>query len=71
MAMLRQYTRELLRRFVRFETKNDRATLDTLAVDVGEKDLLPHRPYSEIPGPKPIPLLGNTWRFLPYLGTIG
>lgn len=26
--------------------------------------------YSEIPGPKPIPILGNTWRFIPYIGTI-
>ncbi|XP_029174794.1 probable cytochrome P450 49a1 isoform X1 [Nylanderia fulva] len=68
MATLRQYTRELLRRFIRFETKSNKTTLDTLTVDVGEKDLLQHRPYSEIPGPKPIPLLGNTWRFLPYLG---
>ncbi|KAK0075834.1 hypothetical protein PV325_006249, partial [Microctonus aethiopoides] len=24
--------------------------------------------YSEIPGPKPIPILGNTWRFIPYIG---
>lgn len=22
------------------------------------------RPYSEVPGPKPLPLLGNTWRFV-------
>lgn len=22
------------------------------------------RPYSEVPGPKPIPILGNTWRFV-------
>lgn len=21
------------------------------------------RPYSEVPGPKPIPILGNTWRY--------
>lgn len=25
-------------------------------------------PYSDMPGPKPIPLLGNTWRFMPYVG---
>lgn len=24
-------------------------------------DITP-RPYSEVPGPKPLPLLGNTWR---------
>lgn len=68
MATLRRYTRELFRRFVKI--KSDRATLDTLAADVEEKDLLSHRLYSDIPGPKPIPLLGNTWRFLPYLGII-
>jgi hypothetical protein len=28
------------------------------------------RPYSEIPGPKPIPLLGNTWRLLPVVGKL-
>ncbi|XP_065369515.1 probable cytochrome P450 301a1, mitochondrial [Calliphora vicina] len=30
-------------------------------------------PYHEIPGPKPIPILGNTWRMMPIIGqyTIG
>nr|XP_033343106.1 probable cytochrome P450 301a1, mitochondrial [Megalopta genalis] len=26
------------------------------------------RPYNEIPGPKPIPILGNTWRLFPVIG---
>lgn len=26
------------------------------------------KPYDEIPGPKPIPILGNTWRMLPLIG---
>uniref|UniRef100_A0A146LD79 Putative cytochrome P450 301a1, mitochondrial n=3 Tax=Lygus hesperus TaxID=30085 RepID=A0A146LD79_LYGHE len=26
------------------------------------------RPYSEVPGPKPIPVFGNTWRFFPFVG---
>ncbi|KAJ8973417.1 hypothetical protein NQ317_016700 [Molorchus minor] len=26
------------------------------------------KPYSEIPGPKPLPILGNTWRLLPLIG---
>lgn len=26
------------------------------------------KPYSQVPGPKPFPLLGNTWRLLPVVG---
>ncbi|XP_052744490.1 probable cytochrome P450 301a1, mitochondrial [Bicyclus anynana] len=26
------------------------------------------KPYSDVPGPKPIPLLGNTWRMVPIIG---
>lgn len=26
------------------------------------------RPYSEVPGPKPLPLIGNTFRFFPAVG---
>ncbi|XP_073994660.1 probable cytochrome P450 49a1 [Rhodnius prolixus] len=29
---------------------------------IGEKS------YEEVPGPKPLPFLGNTWRFIPYIG---
>ncbi|KAJ8924326.1 hypothetical protein NQ315_007122 [Exocentrus adspersus] len=25
-------------------------------------------PYESIPGPKPLPVIGNLWRFLPYIG---
>ncbi|KAF2902389.1 hypothetical protein ILUMI_03786 [Ignelater luminosus] len=25
-------------------------------------------PYKDVPGPKPLPFLGNTWRFVPFIG---
>lgn len=28
------------------------------------------RPYSEIPGPKELPILGNSWRFAPLIGKL-
>lgn len=31
-------------------------------------DLAMARPYSEVPGPTPMPLIGNTWRLLPIIG---
>lgn len=26
------------------------------------------KPYSEIPGPRELPLIGNSWRFAPIIG---
>jgi hypothetical protein len=28
------------------------------------------KPFEDIPGPKPLPIVGNTWRFIPYLGNV-
>lgn len=33
-----------------------------------EAKLIGAKPYSEVPGPKPLPILGNTWRLLPVIG---
>ncbi|XP_011299702.1 probable cytochrome P450 49a1 isoform X4 [Fopius arisanus] len=36
---------------------------------VFDENVLSHvRPYSELPGPKPIFFFGNTWRFIPFIG---
>jgi hypothetical protein len=26
------------------------------------------KPFEKIPGPKPLPIIGNVWRFIPFLG---
>ncbi|CAH2087954.1 unnamed protein product [Euphydryas editha] len=31
------------------------------------ESLNPVKSWEEVPGPKPLPLLGNTWRFIPYI----
>jgi hypothetical protein len=28
------------------------------------------KPYEDIPGPKPLPIVGNAWRFIPYIGNV-
>lgn len=35
------------------------------------EDVIEHayvKPYSEIPGPKKYPFVGNSWRFAPFIG---
>ncbi|XP_061717347.1 probable cytochrome P450 301a1, mitochondrial [Cydia pomonella] len=36
--------------------------------EVSEEIFTNAKPYSEVPGPKPIPILGNTWRMVPVIG---
>jgi len=28
------------------------------------------KPFEDIPGPKPLPIIGNIWRFIPFLGNV-
>ncbi|XP_069672594.1 probable cytochrome P450 301a1, mitochondrial [Periplaneta americana] len=42
------------------------ATAATSAAE--QEDWNNAKPYEEIPGPKPLPLVGNIWRFLPIIG---
>uniref|UniRef100_A0A8D8LHC6 Probable cytochrome P450 301a1, mitochondrial n=1 Tax=Cacopsylla melanoneura TaxID=428564 RepID=A0A8D8LHC6_9HEMI len=44
---------------------------DMVALDntgLSQAELNSARSYSEVPGPRPYPLFGNTWRLLPYIG---
>lgn len=47
----------------------------TIAINNADNDIEPGLrewnsavPYKDVPGPKPIPFLGNTWRFIPHIG---
>lgn len=42
--------------------------LDNGSNTIVEEEFANAKPYSEVPGPKPIPILGNTWRLLPVIG---
>ncbi|XP_034937560.1 probable cytochrome P450 49a1 [Chelonus insularis] len=57
----------LVKKNENYEIKFDR-NASTLVENINEEQLECVRPYKEIPGPKPLPLLGNTWRFIPYVG---
>ena len=28
------------------------------------------KPFEDIPGPKPLPIIGNVWRFIPSIGNV-
>jgi hypothetical protein len=28
------------------------------------------KPFEDMPGPKPLPVIGNSWRFIPFLGKL-
>lgn len=56
---------------VLIKIKRFRSSIAVTTVDDGcpiEKEFTTAKPYAEIPGPKPIPILGNTWRLLPLIG---
>lgn len=37
---------------------------------LSDNDFARARPYTEIPGPKELPLIGNSWRFAPIIGKL-
>lgn len=47
---------------------NCRAKSTTVLTNLSQEDVDYAKEYSELPGPKSLPLLGNNWRFLSYIG---
>ncbi|CAH1634801.1 unnamed protein product [Spodoptera littoralis] len=49
--------------------KGFRARSTHAAIDTSIFDMAPSvKSWAEVPGPRPLPFLGNTWRFTPYIG---
>lgn len=43
------------------------------AVSIAEKKIIsdcPVKRFEDIPGPRPLPFLGNFWRYLPIIGKL-
>lgn len=45
---------------------NGSAIVSAFSPDVSTSTYI--KPYDEVPGPRPIPILGNAWRLLPLIG---
>ncbi|XP_033155254.1 probable cytochrome P450 49a1 [Drosophila mauritiana] len=46
-----------------------RTTASALPAETTSSPAAAVRPYSDVPGPYPLPLIGNSWRFAPLIGT--
>jgi hypothetical protein len=55
-----------LRNYSALHVKTRNST--TAATEFLQREWNSARPYEEIPGPKPLPVFGNLWRFLPHIG---
>jgi hypothetical protein len=42
--------------------------MDESFISLDTEELVNALPYSQVPGPKGVPILGNNWRFLPLIG---
>ncbi|GJQ77283.1 putative cytochrome P-450 [Trypoxylus dichotomus] len=58
------------RRLQKIIARNKSSTVNLEEIlDVREENLWRNAlPYSKVPGPRALPVLGNNWRFIPYIG---
>ncbi|KAH0558311.1 hypothetical protein KQX54_015586 [Cotesia glomerata] len=64
MALVRSYLARKLEK-IRFISNQTLNTSKEYLQDDVQTNL---KPYEEVPGPKPLPILGNTWRMFPIIG---
>lgn len=61
-----------MKNYVKFFRKNVSVPIRTRSSVTVMPDIVCPRDeiksYSEVPGPKPLPILGNTWRLMPFIG---
>lgn len=58
----------LVKRFCKSRILICRAKSTTVLTNLTQDDVDYAKEYSELPGPKSLPLLGNNWRFMSYIG---
>lgn len=65
MALVRSY---LVRRFEKIRFISNQAVNTSKDFSLQDDGQTNAKPYEEVPGPKPLPILGNTWRMFPVIG---
>lgn len=58
----------LIKRFCNSRITIYRAKSTEVLTSISHDDVDFAKEYSELPGPKSLPLLGNNWRFMSYIG---
>jgi hypothetical protein len=67
-SLIAESQQQVLRNVSAFVLKRCNSTATVAQARPEEWDYA--RPFEDIPGPKPLPIIGNTWRFIPYLGNV-